>query len=43
MTGVEGREELIFEGSNDLKEWKPYEFYYKPGATDVSPRNTVPH
>jgi len=25
------RWELIFEGSNDLKEWKEYDFKYKPG------------
>lgn len=30
MTGVEGRPELIIQGSNDLKEWLPYEFFYKP-------------
>ena len=32
MTGVNGREELIFEGSNDKINWFPYEFYYKPGS-----------
>ncbi|XP_034244722.1 lipase maturation factor 2-like [Thrips palmi] len=32
MTGVEGRPEVIIEGSNSLEgPWKEYEFLYKPG------------
>lgn len=31
MTGINGRPELIFEGSENGKEWLEYEFYYKPG------------
>ena len=33
MTGVEGRPEVILEGSNDLNgPWAEYEFMYKPGS-----------
>jgi len=31
------RLELIFQGSNDLKEWKEYDFKYKPGKLDKRP------
>lgn len=32
MTGVEGRPEVIIEGSNSLEgPWQEYEFLYKPG------------
>lgn len=31
MTGTNGREELIFEGSNNQRDWKEFEFIYKPG------------
>lgn len=37
------RHELLIEGSRDGEEWKPYEFRYKPGATDRHPPFIVPH
>jgi len=38
MTGVGGRPEVILEGSNHLdKEWKEYEFLYKPGNISRTP------
>ncbi|GAV08922.1 hypothetical protein RvY_18541 [Ramazzottius varieornatus] len=44
MTGVEGRPEIIFEGSDSaLGPWKEYEFLYKPGSVDRAPPFIVPH
>lgn len=43
MTGVGGRPELIFEGSDDLQKWTEYEFYYKPGKLDEISPFIVPH
>ncbi len=37
------RQELIVEGSNDGKSWKPYRFRYKPQALDERPPFIVPH
>jgi hypothetical protein len=37
------RPEIIIEGSNDGKEWKPYEFRWKPGALDHRPAFVAPH
>jgi hypothetical protein len=34
ITGINGREELLIEGSNDNKNWESYEFFYKPGSLD---------
>lgn len=36
------RPEIIVEGSNDGKEWKPYEFKYKPGDLKERPRFVAP-
>lgn len=38
MTGDGGRPELIIEGSNDVKTWKPYIFRYKPDDLYKAPR-----
>jgi hypothetical protein len=43
MTGVGGRPELIISGSNDGKEWKEYDFYYKPGDLTTLPQLVMPH
>jgi hypothetical protein len=43
MTGVDGRYELTFYGSNDRKSWKAYDFYYKPTRTERIPSFTGPH
>lgn len=43
MTGVGGRPELIFQGSNDGKTWLDYEFHYKPGNTSSIPGFIMPH
>jgi hypothetical protein len=37
------RQELIVEGSNNGKDWKEYEFKYKPGPAGQRPRFIVPH
>ena len=37
------RFEFVIEGSNDLKEWKPYEFRWKPGDPAKPPRQVAPH
>lgn len=37
------RHELQIEGSYDAKEWRVYEFKYKPGALDKMPAFIVPH
>lgn len=37
------RPEIIIEGSDDGRDWKPYEFKWKPGALDRRPRFVEPH
>lgn len=37
------RHELQIEGSYDGKEWKAYQFKYKPGPLDQAPKFNVPH
>jgi predicted DCC family thiol-disulfide oxidoreductase YuxK len=37
------RPEIIFEGSDDGREWQPYEFKWKPGALDRRPGFVAPH
>lgn len=38
MTGVDGRPEVIIEGSHFLDSgWKEYEFLYKPGNISIRP------
>ena len=38
MTGLEGRPELVIEGSDSLDSgWKEYHFLYKPGNLTKSP------
>ena len=37
------RLEFVIEGSNDLKEWKPYEFRWKPGDPSIPPKQVAPH
>ena len=41
MTTV--RYEFVIEGSNDLAEWRPYEFRWKPGDPARPPRQAAPH
>lgn len=37
MTGVEGRPEVVIEGSDSIEgPWKEYEFLYKPGNVNNS-------
>jgi hypothetical protein len=39
--GINGRPELIIEGSNDLSSvtnWKEYHFLYKPGDVSKAPK-----
>ena len=44
MTGIFGREELVFEGSLDNINWKPYEFHYKPSDNlTEAPAFCMPH
>ncbi|KAG8192356.1 hypothetical protein JTE90_029090 [Oedothorax gibbosus] len=44
MTGVDGRPELIIEGSNHLTTgWKEYKFLYKPGDLSRRPPFLLPH
>jgi predicted DCC family thiol-disulfide oxidoreductase YuxK len=40
---TKGRREIIFEGSNDGKNWKAYEFRWKPDRVDKRPRMVAPH
>jgi hypothetical protein len=40
---TEERPEIIVEGSDDGREWKAYEFRYKPGALAGRPRFVAPH
>ena len=37
------RPEIIVEGSNDARNWLPYEFKYKPGDLRRRPRFVAPH
>lgn len=37
------RPEIILEGSNDGKDWRPYPFKYKPGALNARPRFVAPY
>jgi len=37
------RYEFVIEGSNDLKEWRRYEFSWKPGDPLTPPRQAAPH
>jgi hypothetical protein len=37
------RIELVIEGSNDGRTWRPYEFRYKPGRLDRRPPVVAPH
>ncbi len=37
------RPEIIIEGSNDQKTWRPYEFRYKPGDLSRRPGFIAPH
>jgi len=43
MTGVNGRPELIFEGSIDGKNYLEYEFHYKPGNLSQITPFILPH
>ncbi|XP_015121845.1 lipase maturation factor 2 [Diachasma alloeum] len=44
MTGVNGRPEIIIEGSNSIEgPWKEYEFLYKPGNVNNSLPFVAPH
>jgi hypothetical protein len=41
MTGVNGRPELVIEGSDDMSSvsgWKAYHFLYKPGDITKAPK-----
>jgi hypothetical protein len=40
---TKSRPEIIVEGSNDGKEWKAYEFKYKPGNLASRPKFVAPH
>jgi hypothetical protein len=40
---TKARPEIIVEGSADGIEWLPYEFRWKPGASDRAPRWAAPH
>jgi predicted DCC family thiol-disulfide oxidoreductase YuxK len=37
------RREIVIEGSDDGREWKPYEFRWKPGDPAARPRFCQPH
>ncbi|PAV79116.1 hypothetical protein WR25_03198 [Diploscapter pachys] len=44
MTGVEGRPEIIVEGSHEPNgPWTPFEFYSKPGDVNQRPIFVAPH
>ncbi|KFM58152.1 Lipase maturation factor 2, partial [Stegodyphus mimosarum] len=44
MTGVDGRPEIVVEGSNSLATgWKEYHFLYKPGELSRRPPILIPH
>ena len=38
ITGINGREEIIIEGSKNNVDWESYDFFYKPGSLDLPPR-----
>eukprot|EP01112_Ceratiomyxa_fruticulosa_P021503 TRINITY_DN7589_c0_g1_i2.p1 TRINITY_DN7589_c0_g1~~TRINITY_DN7589_c0_g1_i2.p1 ORF type:complete len:580 (-),score=96.68 TRINITY_DN7589_c0_g1_i2:63-1802(-) len=38
-----GRKEILIQGSNDLKEWKEYEFIYKAGDVKKTPYFVIGH
>jgi predicted DCC family thiol-disulfide oxidoreductase YuxK len=40
---TESRPEIVIEGSDDLREWEPYEFRWKPGDPSRRPRFVAPH
>ncbi len=42
-TMTTSRPEIIIEGSNDRKEWLPYEFKWKPGDLKRQPPQVAPH
>lgn len=37
------RDEIIIEGSDDGKDWKAYEFKWKPGSLNLPPKQVAPH
>jgi hypothetical protein len=37
------RDELVFEGSDDARDWRPYEFPYKPGDLSRRPKWVAPY
>jgi len=37
------RDEIVIEGSNDGRDWREYEFRYKPGDVTRRPRWNIPH
>ncbi|KAK0163832.1 hypothetical protein PV328_002522 [Microctonus aethiopoides] len=44
MTGIDGRPEIIIEGSNNIEgPWREYEFLYKPGNINNSLPFVAPH
>lgn len=43
MTGINGREELIFEVSEDGVNFKELDFFYKPGPLDKLPKFSIPY
>nr|XP_023832170.1 lipase maturation factor 2 [Salvelinus alpinus] len=43
MTGVDGRSEVVLEGSMDKNTWTEIEFMYKPGNVGVAPPVVAPH
>ena len=42
MTGVDGRDEVVIEGTmeNRSNAWREFNFPYKPGNVSVAPRST---
>lgn len=40
---TKSRPEIIIEGSNDGKKWQAYQFRWKPGNLDRSPKTVAPH
>lgn len=43
ITGLQGRPEIIIEGSLDGQKWLEYNFFYKPGQIDEIPDWVMPH
>uniref|UniRef100_A0A673X7W8 Lipase maturation factor n=1 Tax=Salmo trutta TaxID=8032 RepID=A0A673X7W8_SALTR len=43
MTGVDGRSEVVLEGSMDKNTWTEIEFMYKPGNVGMAPPVVAPH